>query len=144
MASRIFNLETTTGEWSASRPGRFSQGKEHPVEMQREVCVCRVYPFDERQNGPQNQSGLCGEESHPVIKLQFPGCLGPSLVTILTGNNGNILVSKVTRNRPDQQPQCRQGHGVCISSPRTKQIWSAPRLANLHGGTKQHEGKGGQ
>jgi hypothetical protein len=46
------------GEWSASRPGRFTPGEEPQ------------YPLDRRLGGPQSRSGRCGEEKN---LLPLPG-----------------------------------------------------------------------
>jgi hypothetical protein len=74
------------GEWSASRPGRFTPEERSPL-----------HPFDRRLAWAQNLSGRCGEEknlaptgtrtppprpsSHSLHRLSYPGS---SIVTIST------------------------------------------------------------
>jgi hypothetical protein len=57
----FLNSELVGGEWSASRPGRFTAGGKSPR-----------YPLDRRLGGPQNQSGRRGEEKIlPLPGLEF-------------------------------------------------------------------------
>jgi hypothetical protein len=44
--------ELAGGQWSASRPGRFTRGGKRPR-----------YPLDRRLGGPQSRSGRFGEEN---------------------------------------------------------------------------------
>jgi hypothetical protein len=56
--------ELDGGEWSASRPGHFTQGETAPP-----------YPLDRRMGGIQSRSGRCGWEKNllrlPGIEPQF-------------------------------------------------------------------------
>jgi hypothetical protein len=49
--SDIFLTSALVGEWSASRPGRFTLGEKR-----------RWYPLDRRLGEPQSRSGRRGEE----------------------------------------------------------------------------------
>jgi len=47
-------------EWSTSRPGHFTSGKEPQ------------YPLNERLGGPQSLSGRFGEEKNPFARAGIP------------------------------------------------------------------------
>jgi hypothetical protein len=59
--STILDLGTRWGEWSASRPGRFTPGKRVPR-----------YPLDRRVGGPQGWSGRCEVEKNllPLLGIE--------------------------------------------------------------------------
>ena len=50
----FFNLGTTWGGWTTSRPGRFTSGKENP------------YPLCRRLDGPKGRSGRVRNISSPI------------------------------------------------------------------------------
>jgi hypothetical protein len=60
----LFDLGTEGGEWSASRPGRFTPRERAPF-----------YPLDRRLGGPQSRSGRGGEEKNsqppPAIEPEY-------------------------------------------------------------------------
>jgi len=57
---RIINLGANGGEWSASRPGRFTPGNE------------RKYSLDRKVGGPQSRSGRGGDNksSQPPLEIE--------------------------------------------------------------------------
>jgi hypothetical protein len=70
-----FTSALAGGEWSASRPGYFTSGKEPR------------YPSDRRLGGPQSRSGRLGEETILDItgtRTPTPRSSGPSPVAVPT------------------------------------------------------------
>jgi hypothetical protein len=60
------------GEWSISRPGRFTPGKEP------------LYPFNRRLRGPQSRSGSFWKRFLAPVGIRAPDRPAHGLVTILT------------------------------------------------------------
>jgi hypothetical protein len=73
-APLILSLSIDGGEWSVSRPGRFTTGNEP------------LYPWDKRLGGPQRQSGCFEEEKNcfAPVGIRTPNLPARSLVSMLT------------------------------------------------------------
>jgi hypothetical protein len=78
----ILDFGTSGGEWSSSRPSRFTPQGKSPW-----------YPLDRRLGGNQSQSGCGGEEinSHLLSGLEPPDHSAHSPAIYITNNHSNLL-----------------------------------------------------